>query len=151
MIVHNDFHDIIVSMQKQKVNFVIVGAFALALHGHPRATGDMDIWIKPDKENAGRMLSALHDFGFATLNLTREDIISGKIIQLGYPPVRIDIITKLTGLTSEEIWNGRIEGPFGDLTVHYIDKESFIKNKREIFVNHGAVATACRTEYPQPL
>jgi hypothetical protein len=132
MIVHSDFHDIIISLQKQKVNFVIVGAFALALYGHPRATGDIDIWIKPERENARRLLAALHDFGFASLNITEEDIISGKIIQLGYPPVRIDIITRLTGLTDDQIWNGRVEGPFGDLRVHYIDKESFIQNKRAI-------------------
>ncbi|MBN2159373.1 MAG: hypothetical protein JW807_08245 [Spirochaetes bacterium] len=132
MIIHNDFHDIILSLQKQRVEFVIAGAFALALYGHPRATGDIDIWVKPDRDNAGRLLAAIRDFGFTSLDIIEDDILSGKVIQLGYPPVRIDFITRLTGLTSEEIWNGRTPGPFGDLTVDYIGRESFIKNKKAI-------------------
>jgi hypothetical protein len=132
MNIHSDFRDFIVSLQKNRVDFVIVGAFALAIHGHPRATGDIDIWIRPDRDNAGRLLDALNDFGFTSLDITREDILSGKIIQLGYPPVRIDIITKLTGLAPGDIWNSRTEGPFGDLVVSYISKECFIQNKRAI-------------------
>lgn len=132
MKVHSDFYDFISSLQKNGVDFVIVGAFALALYGHPRATGDMDVWIRPERENALRMMGALRDFGFTSLDITVEDVLSGKIIQLGYPPVRIDIITRLSGLTGDELWDGKTEGPFGNLIVHYIGRESFIKNKRAI-------------------
>ena len=132
MNIHSDFRDFIISLQKKRVDFVIVGSFALAIHGHPRATGDIDIWIRPDEANAGRLIDSLHDFGFSSLQVTKDDILSGKIIQLGYPPVRIDIITRLTGLTTDEIWDTRVEGPFGELNVYYIDRECFIKNKRAI-------------------
>ena len=130
MKVHEDFKDFIEALNNNNVEYVIVGAFALAFHGHPRATGDIDIWVRPTPQNAKAVLKALNDFGFGELNISEDDIVSGKIIQLGYPPVRIDLITLMEGLTHEEIWEGRVSGTFGDQQVFYIGREAFIRNKK---------------------
>ena len=132
MKVHEDFKDFIDALNENNVQYVIVGAFALAFHGHPRATGDIDIWLRPTPQNAKAILKALIDFGFGELDISEDDILSGKIIQLGYPPVRIDLITLMEGLTHEEIWESRKSGTFGDLEVFYIGREAFIRNKKSI-------------------
>lgn len=130
MKIQSDFSDFIASLERQKVEFVMVGAFNLAFLGYPRFTGDMDIWIKPTSSNAKALLKALEDFGMKSLGITEEDILSGNVIQLGYSPIRIDLITILDGLTSDEIWANRQEGAFGNHTVFYLNKTAFIKNKR---------------------
>ncbi|MBI4678823.1 MAG: hypothetical protein HY748_14690 [Elusimicrobia bacterium] len=130
MNVNPDFSDFIDSLNRRHVDYVIVGAFALAHLGFPRATGDIDIWIKPTPSNAQALLRAIEDFGFTSLKLTQDDILSGKIIQLGYPPVRIDLLTELDGVSEKEIWASRREGPFGDHAVYYLGRGVFIKNKR---------------------
>lgn len=132
MKIHPDFRDFILALNSNKVEYVIVGSFALAFHGHPRATGDIDIWIRPTSLNAQAALKSLKDFGFENVDLKEDDILSGKIIQLGYPPVRIDIITILDSLSGDEIWNSRQSGKFGDLEVSYIGINAFIKNKRAL-------------------
>jgi hypothetical protein len=88
MKLHPDFVDFISAINTAKTDYVIVGAYALAFCGIPRATGDMDFWIRPTPKNAERLLSALREFGFGALDVKEDDILSGKIIQLGYPPVR---------------------------------------------------------------
>ncbi|MDD5656873.1 MAG: hypothetical protein PHF00_06415 [Elusimicrobia bacterium] len=128
--INPDFADFIIELKRHRVQFVIVGAFALAHLGFPRATGDMDIWVKPTQANARALLLALEGFGFKCLGINQEDILSGKIIQMGYPPVRIDVITVLDGLTTEEIWDSRTGGPFGERKVYYLGRSAFIKNKR---------------------
>ena len=130
MKVHSDFRDFVETLNKNKVEYVIVGAFALAFHGFPRATGDIDFWINPEKTNAMALIAALKDFGFGQLDISDKDILSGKIIQLGFPPVRIDLITILDGLNADEIWQSRTKGKFGDLSVWYLSKVAFVKNKR---------------------
>ena len=92
MKLHPDFGDFVAALNGNGVEYVIVGSFALAFHGSPRATGDIDFWIRPTTSNAKALIKALEDFGFGGLDITGEDIVSGKIIQLGVPPVRIDII-----------------------------------------------------------
>lgn len=129
---HPDFLDFIKALNKNNVEYTIVGAYALAFHGHPRSTGDIDFWIKPVKSNAKLLLQALKDFGFGQLDINEDDVVSGKIIQLGFPPVRIDLISKLDGLETDEILNSREEGKLGDLAVWYLSKSAFIKNKRKI-------------------
>ena len=128
---HPDFVEFVSAMNKNEVEFVIVGAYALAFHGHPRATGDIDFYIRPEKKNAQKLLAALIDFGFGELDIRTNDVISGKIIQLGFPPVRIDLISKLDGLSDQEIWNSREKGSFAGMPVWYLSKDSFIKNKRQ--------------------
>jgi len=107
----------------------MVGAFNLAFLGHPRYTSDMDIWVRPFTANARALIRAIEDFGLKNPSLTEEDVLSGHIIQLGYPPVRIDLLTILDGLSAEEIWTSRQKGPFGKFSVFFLGKSAFIKNK----------------------
>ncbi len=130
MKIHSDFSDFILSLSRNQVEFVMVGAFNLAFLGFPRFTGDMDIWIKPTSSNALALIKAIEDFGMKSLGLKEEDILSGNVIQLGYAPIRIDLITVLDGLTADEIWANREEGAFGKHTIFYLSKSAFIKNKR---------------------
>jgi len=132
MKVHRDFKDFISLMHANGVEYVIVGSFALSFHGHPRATGDMDVWIRRSPENASRILKALDEFGFGSLGVTGDDLLEDKVIQLGQPPVRIDLMTELDGLTPDEVWAGRVAGRFGDLPVFYLGRDAFIRNKRSL-------------------
>jgi hypothetical protein len=127
---HPDFSDFVAALNGNHVEFVIVGSFALAFHGSPRATGDIDFWIRPTTSNARALIKALGEFGFGGLDITEKDIVSGKIIQLGFPPVRIDIITIVDGLGPEEIWETKEEGKLGLHDVFYLGREAFIRNKR---------------------
>jgi hypothetical protein len=128
--IHSDFSDFIHSLNRNHVEYVMVGAFNLAFLGFPRFTGDMDIWIRPTSSNARALIKAIEDFGMKSLGLEEKDILSGNVIQLGYTPIRIDLITILDGLTADEIWANRQEGAFGQQTVFYLRKAAFIKNKR---------------------
>lgn len=129
MKIHPDFDAFITTLNDNRVEFVIVGAYALAFHGQPRATGDIDIWIRPKEQNAENFLKALKDFGFGKIDIKKDDVLSGKIVQLGYPPVRIDIITIMDGLTDDEIWKSKKDGDFGRHKVFFLGKKAFIKNK----------------------
>ena len=112
---------------------MIVGAYALAYHGAPRFTGDIDIFIKPSIENAQRILYALADFGFGSLNLKIEDFQNpDSVVQLGVPPVRIVIMTSITGVTWEKADKGKVKGLYGDIPVHFLGREQYIANKRAI-------------------
>jgi hypothetical protein len=127
-----DFKDFISLMNAGGVDYVIVGSFALSFHGYPRATGDMDVWIRRSPENASRRLKVLDEFGFGNLGITGDDLLEDKVIQLGQPPVRIDLMTELDGLTSEEIWAGKVGGKFGDVPVFYLGRDAFVRNKRSL-------------------
>lgn len=130
MIVHPDFLDFVRCLKGRDVEFVLIGAFAVAFHGRPRSTGDMDVWIRPTKENAAKVIGALKDFGFGSLAIGEDDLLSDKVIQLGRAPIRIDILSGLTGVTTEEIWTGRQEGDFDAVRVFYMGRATLIKNKR---------------------
>ena len=131
MEVQPDFRELLASFNAHRVEYVIVGAYALAFHGAPRFTGDLDLLVKPDPDNARRILAALAEFGFASVGLAAEDFTRpDHVIQLGVPPVRIDLITSLTGVSWEETVAGKIAGSYGDVPVHYIGRGQFIANKR---------------------
>jgi len=131
MEVQPDFRDLLALFNAHKVNYMIVGGYALAFHGVPRYTGDIDIFIKPDPENAKRILLALDEFGFKSVKLTIDDFVNpDTVVQLGVAPVRIDLLTSLTGLSWEEAFSGRAEGKYGDISVHFLGRKEFIKNKR---------------------
>ena len=133
MEVQRDFKELLALFNEHKVEYVIVGGYALAFHGVPRYTGDMDILIKADKQNAERILAALDDFGFGELELTTADFEKpNKVVQLGVAPVRVDIITSLTGVSWEQVYLNRVEGKFGDIPAGYIGREQFIANKRAV-------------------
>lgn len=125
-----DYEEFLALLNEYDVKYCIIGAFALAFHVEPRYTKDIDILIEASDENAEKVLHALREFGFGSLNLTPGDFSSpGRIIQLGYEPVRIDIITSIRGLDFTDIWNNRIQGPYGNQTVNFIDRENLIKSK----------------------
>lgn len=133
MEVQQDFKDLFELFDAHNVEFMIVGGYALAFYGAPRYTGDMDVYVKPDAANASRIVSALDAFGFKSAGLTISDFDTpDKVVQLGVPPVRIDIMTSLTGVTWEEAFSGREPGKFGDMSVYYIGRKQFIANKRAI-------------------
>jgi len=133
MEVQKDFKELLALFNEHKVEYVIVGGYALAFHGAPRYTGDIDILIHPDTANAHRILKALDDFGFGSINVTAEDFEKPEnVIQLGVPPVRVDIITSITGVSWEDVCAGRIQGKYGDIPVYYIGRKQFISNKRAV-------------------
>ena len=128
-----DFKEWLILLNENQVEYLIVGAYALAFHGCPRFTGDLDILVRPDPGNAGKILKALVDFGMGSLNLTIEDFSNPhRVIQMGYPPVRIDLLTSLTGLTWEQINAGKIPGELGSIQVYFIGKQDLIVNKRAL-------------------
>jgi len=133
MEVQQDFRDLLALFNAHNVEFLIVGGYALAFYGAPRYTGDIDIYVKPDSINASHIMTALDAFGFKSIGLIASDFDTPeKVVQLGLPPVRIDIITSLTGVTWEEAFSGRESGKYGDISVYYIGRKEFIANKRAI-------------------
>jgi hypothetical protein len=113
------------------VRYCIIGSHALAYHARPRYTKDIDLLIEASPDNADRIVAALDEFGFGALNLGIEDFSSkGNIIQLGYEPVRIDIITSIKGLDFSEVWRNRVLGTYGNQTVNFIDRQNLIKSKK---------------------
>ena len=131
MEVQPDFRDLFALLNEHKVEYLIVGGYALAFHGAPRYTGDIDIFVQPHPENARRILRVLAAFGFQFPNLTADDFQSpNKVVQLGVPPVRVDLITSITGVSWEEAAASKEPGYFGDIPVHYIGREQYIANKR---------------------
>ncbi len=131
MEVQPDFRDLLELLNEHKVDYLIVGGYALAYHGAPRFTGDIDILLRSDQENARRVLAALAAFGFTFPNLTAQDFaIPNKVVQLGVPPVRIDMMTSISGVTWPEAVAAKEPGTFGDVPVAYIGRNEYIKNKR---------------------
>jgi hypothetical protein len=126
-----DFLDLLRAFAAADVRFLIVGAYALALHGRPRATGDLDVWIEASPENAQSVMRALAAFGAPLTDVSAADFArEGVTYQIGIPPGRIDILTELTGITFAEAWVDRVRRPFGDVDVDFIGRASFIRNKR---------------------
>ncbi len=133
MEVQSDFKELLELFNANKVEYLIVGGYALAFHGAPRYTGDIDILVKPSAENAKRILKALDIFGFGSTGLTKEDFQSpDKVVQLGVPPVRIDLITSITGVSLKDAFVSAVDGKYGGVNVKYIGRNAFILNKRSI-------------------
>ena len=133
MEIQRDFKELLALLNEHKVEYAIVGGYALAFHGAPRYTGDMDILVKPDRKNTRRILAALEEFGFGGLELSIEDFENpDMIVQLGVAPVRVDIITTLTGVSWEQVYSNRVKGKYGNVPVSYIGREQFIANKKAV-------------------
>ena len=133
MEIQKDFKELLELFNVHKVEYLIVGAYALAFHGAPRFTGDIDLLVKADSDNAKRILDALHKFGFGSLDLSEADFISpDNVIQLGVPPVRVDIMTSLTGVGWEKAEADKVQGNYGDTPTYFISKADFIANKRAL-------------------
>ncbi len=128
-----DFHDLLAELVRSGARFLVVGAHALSAHGVPRATVDLDIWVAPDPDNADRVYGALAAFGapLETLGVTRADFQTPDMVtQFGLPPLRIDVMTSVSGLTFEAAWPTRITGAIEGVDVPILDRASFIRNKR---------------------
>jgi predicted nucleotidyltransferase len=127
-----DFKEFVELLIKNKAEYLVVGGYAVAIHGYPRYTGDLDIWLNPTPENAKSILRAVNEFGFSSFNLTESDFTKpGNVIQLGYPPLRIDLLTEVDGVTFEECFINRKEVQMDNLVVNFIGYEDLIKNKKE--------------------
>jgi hypothetical protein len=125
---NQDFVDLLRAFIGADVRFLIVGAYALALHGRPRATGDLDVWVDATAENAPRVMNALRKFGAPLDQIAESDFMSpGVMYQIGVPPARIDILTQLTGLTFAEAWPERLQKPFGEIEAPFIGRAAFLK------------------------
>lgn len=130
MLLNKDLKEFVESLNSNKVEYLVVGAFAVAWYGYPRFTADLDILIRPDDGNALRMLEALRQFGFGSLGIAVTDLTaSGQIIQLGVKPNRIDILTSVSGVSFEEAWTDRIEGSLDGIPVTFIGRTALIRNK----------------------
>lgn len=128
-----DFRDLLSSFVEGGVRFMVVGAHALAAHGVPRVTGDLDVWVEPTPANAARVWSSLVEFGapLDALDLSESDFATpDKVVQLGLPPYRIDILTSLSGVEFAAVWDGRVEGELFEVPVAFLGREAFIRNKR---------------------
>jgi len=125
-----DFRDMLSCLKDEEVDFLIVGAYALAAHGFPRATGDLDIWIRNDPENALRILCALSKFGAPAKQLSANDFTSTDlIVQLGVEPCRIDLLTGIDGVEFEEAWRNRVNISLDNLEIFVLSKEDLLRNK----------------------
>ena len=128
-----DFRDMLSALCEEKGEFLIVGAYALAVYGHPRATGDIDIWIRCSDENAERVLRSLKRFGAPLFDLTLKDLRTpGRIFQMGVVPRRIDIITSIEGVEFDEAWPDRKEVEIEGLKIPVIGRSHLLKNKKAL-------------------
>jgi hypothetical protein len=131
MDVPSDFSELLESFNVHEVEYLVVGGFALAFHGAPRFTGDLDLLVRPDPTNARKVLSALTTFGFGDLGLTVDDFIrDDSVVQLGVPPVRVDLLTSISGVRWEEAYRHRTDGELGGVAVAFIGRAEFVANKR---------------------
>lgn len=131
MKLEKDYEDLLKLLNKNNVEYCITGAFAMAEYATPRYTKDIDILINPTKENARNIINALKEFGFSDLNINEDDFSKkGQIIQLGFEPIRIDILTSIDGCDFNEIWQNKIIGKYGNIEVFFIGLEQLIKNKK---------------------
>lgn len=131
MKVEKDFVEFIELLNRNKARYVIVGAYALALYAPPRNTGDIDIFIENSQENGLKILNVLDEFGFKGLGITLQDLQSeNTVIQLGVSPVRIDLLTTISGLNFNEVYESRIVTQFADTSANFISKQNLIVNKK---------------------
>ncbi len=126
-----DFKEFVALLKEHDAEYMIVGGYAVGVHGYPRYTGDLDIWLNPTPENAQRVLAALNDFGFGGLNISLEDLTKeNNVIQLGQPPLRIDLLMSIDGVTFSECWADRKQETFDGLRMNFIGYHDLVRNKR---------------------
>lgn len=132
MRVEKDYEDLLRLLNKHKVKYSIIGAYAVAFYKKPRYTKDMDILVEASVENGKKIVEALNEFGFESLNLSEEDFAEkGNIVQLGYEPVRVDILTSITGVSFREVWRNKTTGTYGKENVFFVGLKELIRNKEK--------------------
>ena len=126
-----DFNDLLRTFNEHEVEYLVVGAHALAAHGHVRATKDLDVWIRPDQANAEKTLAALKDYGAPLHDLSGDDLMKpGTVFQIGMPPLRIDVLTSIDGVTFDDAWSDRVHVDFGSQATSVISRRHLILNKK---------------------
>ena len=131
MSLHDDFKEFIELLNANCVEYLLVGGYAVSYYSQPKFTQDIDFWINPSGENAKKMIKVLAEFGFASLNITEDDLTNpDMVIQLGRPPMRIDIITAISGLEFNEAYPNRTEGKYFDVNIMILGKQDLLKNKK---------------------
>lgn len=126
-----DFKELLALFGVHAVEYVVVGAHALAWHGAPRYSGDLDLYVRPDAENARRVLAALDEFGFGSVGLSEADFTEpDKVVQLGRPPVRIDLMTSMSGVSWDDVSAHAIAADYDGVPVALIAREQLVANKR---------------------
>ena len=127
---NQDFREFIQSLNDNGVRYLVIGGYAVAFHGHPRYTKDMDIWIEMSPDNAANMVKALDQFGFASLGLQASDfLVPDQVIQLGYPPNQIDLLVTVSGVDFKSCYAARVETVMDKVRVNFIDLDSLKRNK----------------------
>ena len=130
MTLEKDFEDFVALLNTHHVDYMVVGGYALAFHGKPRHTGDLDIWIDVSENNAEKLLSVIADFGMASLGIEKEDFLKpGIITQIGYPPLRIDILNEIDGVSFKDAYPTKLTIDIDGLIISYIGLDDLIKNK----------------------
>ncbi len=130
MKLNKDLLEFVALLNAHQVDYLIVGGHAVAFHGYPRLTIDVDIWLRPSPTNAARALAALHDFGFSETGVTVDDLQRPEaVLQMGLPPNRIDLLPSISGVTFEEAWPG-VPADLDGVSVHMIGRDALLKNKR---------------------
>lgn len=126
-----DFKEFVGSLKEHGAEYMIVSGYAVGVHGYPRYTGDLDIWLNPTPENAERVMTALREFGFGGLSITLDDLTKeSNIIQLGQPPLRIDLLMSIDGVAFAECYANRKEVTFDGLPMNFIGYQDLVKNKK---------------------
>jgi predicted nucleotidyltransferase len=126
-----DFKEFVQLLIENRAEYLIVGGYAVGIHGHPRYTGDLDIWLNPTTVNAEKIIKVIKDFGFGTIDFKINDFTTpNNIIQLGYPPLRIDLLTNIDGVSFEECYQNRKEINIEGLVINFISYHDLVKNKK---------------------
>lgn len=133
MEIAKDFREFLECLNARNVEYLVVGGFAVAYHGAPRFTGDIDVFARPTRDNGRRMIAAMRDFGYVPPGISERDFeTTNTIIQMGVPPFRIDVITGIEGVSWEEAFSSRVAATDGSLPLHYIGLDELVKNKRAV-------------------
>ena len=127
---NRDFKEFAELLNAKGVDYLVVGGYALAAHGHPRYTGDIDFWVRPSADNLLRLLAVLWDFGFGALGLTATDFEGDTVVQLGQPPRRIDLLTVIDGVDFDACWSRREQVELAGVRLLIIGLDDFKANKR---------------------
>jgi len=132
VILDKDLRELLALLNAAGVEFLVVGGHAVAFHGRPRLTEDLDLFVRPDLANGERIMRALQAFGFGSLGITAADFrADDRVIQLGRAPNRVDLLTKLYGVDFADAWSRRVAARLDDADVWMISREDLIRNKRE--------------------
>jgi hypothetical protein len=130
-LLNKDFKEFVQFLNANGVEYLVVGGYALMAHGHPRYTGDIDFWVNPARENIANLLAALAQFGFASVGLKEDDFfVEQAVIQLGFPPARIDLMVAVSGVEFAGAYKSRLEVDLDDTRINVINRDDFIRNKQ---------------------